>query len=240
VHWLTLEDLRLSMTSSKLMEVKKMALVQRTLPKLLISIFMFIIILDYFVLWDPLRLITNTLSKWSTIVIAVSIGMALINVLMVQGKRITRYAKKEGSTWKDASTAVILLTVMIVTMIAGFITRPFGVGAIFAWLTAQLYIPLDLTTFPLLGFYYFSALYRGWKVRSWDMVFMIVPGMIFALSLTPIWMNWAPIIYLKSILNTWHYTPSWTAINLIAYVGILAVSLRTLLGREEAYLGLER
>jgi hypothetical protein len=217
-----------------------MAFVQRSLPKFLISAIMILLITDYFIVLDPLRTFTNTLAKWSMIIIGVSIGLALINVLSVHLRRINMFTKKEGADWKDASTSVILLICMFAMLLTGFTTTPFGQNELYQWMVSWLYIPLDLTTFSLLGFFYFSALYRGWKLRSWDMLFMIVPGMIQALSITPIWLANPTITWFRTTFRAWHWVPAWSALTIIVTVGLLAVSMRTLMGREEAYLGLER
>jgi cation transport ATPase len=217
-----------------------MAFVQRSLPKLLISAIMILLILDYFIVVDPLRTFTNTLAKWSMIVIGISIGLALINVLQVHLRRINMYAKQQGADWKDASTSIILLICMFAMLLTGFATTPFGQNELYKWMVAWLYIPLDLTTFSLLGFFYFSALYRGWKLRSLDMLFMIVPGMLQALSITPIWLQNPTITWIRLTFRTWHWIPAWNALTIIVTVGLLAVAMRTLMGREEAYLGLER
>jgi cation transport ATPase len=217
-----------------------MAFVQRSLPKLLISAIMILLILDYFIVVDPLRTFTNTLAKWSMIVIGISIGLALINVLNVHLRRINMYAKQQGADWKDASTSIILLICMFAMLLTGFTTTPFGQNELYKWMVAWLYIPLDLTTFSLLGFFYFSALYRGWKLRSLDMLFMIVPGMLQALSITPIWLQNPTITWIRLTFRTWHWIPAWNALTIIVTVGLLAVAMRTLMGREEAYLGLER
>lgn len=217
-----------------------MAFVQRSLPKYLISAIMILMILDYFIVLDPLRTFTNTLAKWSMITIGVSIGLALINVLSVHLRRINMYTKQEGADWKDASTSIILLICMFAMLLTGFVTTPFGQNEIYQWMVAWLYIPLDLTTFSLLGFFYFSALYRGWKLRSWDMAFMIIPGMIQALSITPIWLANPVVEWFRLTFRLWHWVPAWNALTMIVTVGLLAVAMRTLMGREEAYLGLER
>jgi hypothetical protein len=220
------------------MESDHMAFIRRELPIYLMAIIIVIVTLDYFTTVTVLGDIYSILSKWTSVIIAMAMGMALINTTRINAMRITSYTGGKGD-WRTALSAGVLLVCLFITLILGFTTTPFGRGTEVQWIYNNVFIPLDLTTFSLLGFYYFTATYRGWKARSLDMVFMIAAGVVGMLALTPLYADIPAIHYLWTRLTDVHNVGAANALRIILSVGLLVTSIRTMLGREVSYLGIE-
>jgi len=119
-----------------------------------------------------------------------------------------------------------------------------GKGSIFDYLFNNLYIPMSATMFSLLAFFVASASYRAFRARTVDAALLLAAGFIVMLGRVPIGAtltSFLPEGYRLPQLADWIMavpnTAGQRAIMMGAALGVVATSLRIILGIERSYLG---
>ena len=112
-----------------------------------------------------------------------------------------------------------------------------------------IYTPLSATMFALLGFFVASASYRAFRARTREAAILLVAATIILLGRTPmggyltVWMpeslSFLEIPNIANWLMAWPNTAGQRAIMIGVALGIIATSIRIILGIERTYLGRE-
>ena len=112
-------------------------------------------------------------------------------------------------------------------------------GTPFQWLFRWVQTPLDATVFSLLAFFMASAAYRSFRARSVEATILLVTAIIVILGRVPIGEQ-ISAGHLPHITEWLMIFPTVGAKRGIAFgvaMGVIATSLRIILGLERSYLG---
>ena len=204
------------------MTSKKM--ISSTIPNLITAVAGLIIIVQYVFDIKIVADIGKEILSWVIIIAAFSMGQGLVNLGRSHTKKITVRIK-------DWIFSIIFLISMAAMIIAGIPTIIGKESTMFDFIYLTIQKPMDITVKSLLGFFILSAAYRAFKVRNVEsglMLFSVIAVMLF---MVPIGSFVKPIPaigeWIRDILNT----ATFRAFRIGILLGIVAVGLRTLLGK---------
>ena len=112
-------------------------------------------------------------------------------------------------------------------------------GTTFDWLFQNVETPLDATVFSLLAFYMASAAFRSFRARSAEATVLLVVAIIVMLGRVPI-TDFFTAVNLHGVSEWLMSVPAMAAKRGIGFgvaLGVVATSLRILLGIERSHLG---
>lgn len=200
---------------------------RRQVPLIIFIISTFWIFFEFFLNIPGGPAITSELSRWVSGIVNFSILLGALNLIRINGAKI---ARKEEGEWIHS---VIILGSLAVMFFAGLFYQP-----LFDWGYDNIYIGLNVALMCFVGFYYFSAMYRTFKVRnSISLVTMLaVISMLFANA--PISGAILPIL---PEIGLWVASVpgmgAWRGFIMSAALGMFAMAIRATLGLEKAYIG---
>ncbi|MHA2621229.1 MAG: hypothetical protein V2G42_04345 [bacterium JZ-2024 1] len=177
------------------------------------------------------------LNKWAIVVAGLTVILAVGNIVRLH---LTRVIKSEPG-W---GFSVLTLFALVVTTGLGIISiqpaepgKPWYLGG-FMWIFSYALVPLDGTMFSLLAFYMASAAYRAFRARNFEASLMLTTAIIVMLGRVPVG---AALSSVFPSLTAWILqTPNLAAqrgIMIGVALGVVATSLKIILGVERPYLG---
>ncbi|MGC9336580.1 MAG: hypothetical protein ACP5EQ_00500 [Candidatus Cloacimonadia bacterium] len=167
---------------------------------------------------------------WMKVVSSFALVLAVGSLWLVHWSKVTHKAPNWGYS-------IVTLVSIVVTAAIGFI---WGIeaGTPFMWVFENLQVPLASTMFSLLAFYIASAAYKAFRARSLEATVLLIAGVIVMLGRVSIGAaitHWIPDIT-EWILNVPNLAAK-RGINIGVGLGIVATSLKIILGIERSYLG---
>jgi len=203
---------------------------KRQIPLLIVIILGFIFAIHTFV---PHKISADFYDWYQSWIKAISPFMVLLGIMslfMVNSTKI----KRKVPNWQYS---VVTLLALIGTGAIGFIWGT-QEGTPFMWMFKNVQMPMGATMFSLLAFYIASAAYKAFRARSVEATVLLVAAIIVMLGQVPIGMKISKLIPETAtwILNV----PNLAAKRGIALgvgLGMVATSLKILLGIERTYLG---
>lgn len=207
-----------------------------------------IVLVQWFVPRDPIGMLGARFSQWFDIIASFAIILGGLNLLKHQTAKLKRRDL-------DAFFALVAITGFLITAAVGM-TRSGGdvpgnpyndPGSHFYWIYLRIFSPLASTMFALLAFFVASASYRAFRARNTEATVLLVAGIILMLGRVPIGRyltGWLPeplqFLHLPN-LASWIFTVpnagGARAILVGISLGIMATSLRLILGIERSFLG---
>ena len=184
----------------------------------------------------------ESVSNFFQYVIMWTIGLGLISLALVHGRRLLRQA----NGWHHSLAFFIAAIVML---IFGFASRTGSAGSsdakmYYDSLFSGLLINLDSAIFCLLAFYIASAAYRAFRVRTVEAALLMISALLVMLGLVNFGVmltNWIPtdsgwayfrIERLSAWLLQWINMPAYRAVTIGVAVGALAMAMRMWLSLE--------
>jgi hypothetical protein len=172
----------------------------------------------------------NWYMDWMKVISSFAVVLAVGSLWLVHWNKITHKAPNWGYS-------IVTLAGIVVTASIGFI---WGIeeGTPFMWTFEYLEVPLSSTMFSLLAFYIASAAYKAFRARSSEATILLIAGVIVMLgrvSIGPAITHWIPDVT-EWILNVPNLAAK-RGINIGVGLGIMATSLKIILGIERSYLG---
>ena len=123
-------------------------------------------------------------------------------------------------------------------------------GSWFRFVFEAVFNPLQATMFSLLAFFVASAAYRAFRAKTKEATILLIAAFIILVGRTPIghsftfWMpkqlEFLEIPNLANWIMSWPNTAGQRAIMIGIALGVIATSLRIILGIERPYLGAEK
>lgn len=205
--------------------------IRSTVPKLIMAILGILIVVDFFfVTPDIYKGMITVLQNFVLIISAFALGLAATTLLIHHTQEVTK--KSEGQ-WPYS---LWLIVVMIVFIGVGVVLGSDSVT--YTWIFNNFYRPIDMTLYSLIGWLVVYAIYRTFRIRNYETLFLVVIAFITLLGNSPIGPAlWPPLGDIKSWLNTIPNTAAIRGFNIATALGATAIALRTLYGMEEATLG---
>lgn len=220
--------------------------VRRTLPLLVSAIFGIALILQFFVPHPASKSFYNMMLDWLIIVSAFTYLIAVQSTVELHYTKIKR--RVEG--WQYS---IIVLVSLFVTAVLGIFGGAFmpttlwmkifpsvkpsdTTPLMYTYLYMQM--PMQSTIFSLLAFYMASAAFRSFRARSFDATLLLITAGIVTLGRVPL----GEFIYkgLPDVVEWILKYPNMAAqrgILIGVQLGIIATSIKIILGIERKYLG---
>lgn len=205
------------------------ALTRRNIPLGLAGLTGLLIVAQFFVVSNEVDTAASAFLDWAAIFAGFALCVGSANLMAFHGKRISRKSER----WYYS---VLLLVIMFIFIAVG-LTLTTSSGA-YLWMFNVINYPLSQVGFSLLAFYIFSAAVRAFQARNWEASVFLVCAMFTVLANIP-----STSLFLPQFGNigTWiNDVPTRGAFRgliITAAIGGIILGMRTLMGRESAYLG---
>lgn len=224
---------------------------RRAIPLLITFVVGITLIMAVFIPPEPFDTMNREFSVYFDIIAVFAFVLGGGNLLRLHGDRIWR----RGKDWRYS---VVTVVGFAVTLMAGLckVGGPPGIrgdlmapGTWFRFLFNAVLSPLEATMFALLAFYVASASFRAFRAKTPEATILLVSGFIVLLGRTflgGVMTAWLPdslsflsIPHLTDWIMAWPNTAGQRAIVIGIALGVIATSLRIILGIERGYLGAE-
>lgn len=185
-----------------------------------------IVLLDFFVEGPVVDRAGALLTEGAVVLAAFAMILGLLNLLSVHAVRVKR--REQGWTY----SAVLGLTVLAM-VIFGF--RGPNSPAV-SWIFRYVYTPLQATIFSLLAFFIVSAVYRAFRVHSWESALFAIAGIIVLVGQVPLSrLIWEQLPTLRDWVLAVPATAGARGILLGAALGTVIAGLRLLFCMDRPY-----
>jgi hypothetical protein len=197
------------------------SLVRDQIPWFIAGASIIIMFGDYIL--DPMAGVSTAVRNWTVIVAAFAMGLALVTMTIYHLGNLTR----RGDGWYYS---ICTLAGCYIMLIVGLMP-PIQGSPQFTWLYKWVNTVSGRTTYAALAFWISAAAYRTLRVRTIESTLMVVAAMIAMFANAPVsalvgpFKPWA--LWLLKVPSTGAYR----AIAITSACGMLALGLRTLLGR---------
>jgi len=206
---------------------------RREIPIVITAFVGIVVILSYFISFDPLQSTASTFTSWGAVLVASMVFIGLINLCQVHLNHIRR---REKGIWPFSAW---LLVAMFGTIIIGLWAGvPWGTQND-AWVFIYTYINTSIsqTIFSLFGFYVISASFHTLRARNLEsVIFLISSFVIFFWAMpvgTYIWPGFSPLgDWFMNVLTAGVYRGILLGISL----GLISFGIRVISGIERGYL----
>jgi hypothetical protein len=221
--------------------------VRTAIPQAITFIVASVLIVAVFV--PPLEPVREEFGNFFNILAAFAFVLGAVSLLGRHHRRIQRRAGGWGYS-------VVCIASFAITLVVGLfkIGSPAGIGGSaiaegspFAWIFEYVFTPIDATLFSLLAFYVASAAFRAFRVRNVEATVMLVTAILLLLGRTflgSMLTAWLPVslkaFELPNLVQWIMYVPLTAgsrAIMIGVALGIIATSLKIILGIDRPYLG---
>ena len=173
---------------------------------------------------------TSELSRWVTCIVNFSILLGALNLIKINAGNIAR--KKEGE-WIHG---IVILGSLAVMFFAGLIHKPS-----FTWLYDNIYVGLNVAIMCFVGFYFFSAMYKTFKVKNTVSLVTMLACVSMLFANAPIsGAIWGPLPEIGLWVASVPGMGAWRGFIMSAALGMFAMAIRATLGIEKGYIGEKR
>jgi hypothetical protein len=194
---------------------------------------MMVVSVGYFIAAPTVQDATSTIEGWAVILGAFALGLGAINILIFHSKII--YKRTKGQWYYS-----VLLVGTMLLMIAVGLAGPIGDPA-FVWMYSNFYTPLAATMSSLLGFFFCSAVYRGFKARNVGAILFLLAAFFVILKNAPLGgAIWPGFESLGSWILDYPGNAGMRGFIIAFGIGVIAFGIRNVLGYERGWLGRER
>ncbi|RLC48278.1 MAG: hypothetical protein DRH57_02490 [Candidatus Cloacimonadota bacterium] len=203
---------------------------KRQLPLIIVIGLGFLFVIHVFVPHPISQDFFDWFQKWIKVISPFALSLGIMSLTTVHYHKI----KKKAPNWPYSYVTLIGL---YVTALTGFI---WGIeeGTPFMWIFRNLNVPMGATMFSLLAFYIASAAYKAFRARNLEATVLLIAAVIVMLGRVSIGnaiSHWIPdaTIWLLNVPNL----AAQRGIGLGVGLGMVATSLKIILGIERSYLG---
>lgn len=211
-------------------------LIKRQIPILLVFVIGFLITIDWFVVWEPLQIVTKNLMNFQVIMYAAMMYFSMINLWSVHSQRIRRNLREKK--YYDVFTSGLLLFFLTIGVIIGDVLGRNSPQ--YKFIYDNFRTPLAYAGGIHLTLFIAAATYRVIKPKSKETAIFFISALITLLSNIPYLSAAFPIL---TVARTWItdviVKSSYRAITIGLGLGGILLGLRILLGIDTSYLGVE-
>jgi hypothetical protein len=188
-------------------------------------------LVQFFVPHQRLKEVYDVLLDWATIIGIFAMVLGLGSLFRTHIDRIRQRRKSWGYSFITLGSFFLMLILGL-----GWGTEK---GSPFQWMFTWVQVPLDSTVFSLLAFFMASAAYRSFRARSVEATILLVAAIIVIIGRIPLGGELSHG-YLPRITEWIMIYPTVGAKRAILFgvaLGVIATSLRIILGIERSHLG---
>ncbi len=184
--------------------------------------------LDFFFKWGTAAV--TWLTDTTAYLAAFTVGIGVIALTISHGRKVTQ--KKKGE-WPYST---LMLVSFYATIIIGLLVAPMAASAPFQWTYNTLYLPMDISIGSMIAFFFASAVYRTFIMKSRTALLIVIVTTITMLGNVPVG---ALISQYIPVLGNWFLavptTGAFRGVYIGTAVGLIVTTLRTIFGREPGY-----
>jgi hypothetical protein len=201
--------------------------IKTMLPRITFIIGLLWVFFEYFISIPGGPAITATLGKWVVCVANFALLLGALNLIKHYGKNIIQ---RKGEEWIHG---IIILFFMAAMFLTGWFYQP-----VYLWLYSNFYMGLQTALMCYVGFYFYSAMYKTFKVRSFEAALTLTACITMLLANAPIsGAIWGPLPQIGLWIANVPGSGAWRGFLMSAALGMFAVAIRAMLGLERAYMG---
>lgn len=206
-----------------------MSQIRKELVRYIISITMILTIAAYFTDYKPLVDIVNYIIKSSILISAFALPLGAINIVKHNLKDIK---DRKGEWYLNIWLIFCIALVSVVGVFYGT-NHP-----IYAWLFENVNLPSGSAMYASAAFFCSSAMYRAFKARNFDASLLLITCTIVMLMNAPIGETiWKPIVPIGTWITDYIQTTGARVFTIGVGLGLIALSVRYIFGREKAFIG---
>jgi len=203
-------------------------LISRTAPVVVAITAGLLVLADFFIEAAVVDALGLYLIRTASVVTAFALILALTNVATVHFRKIVNRDKSWGYS-------VVLLGALAFTLTAGFLTGGPG-SVLMRRVFDSVLFPLEATIFSLLAFFLVAAVYRAFRVKSFESGLFVVFGIIVLLGQMPVGaLLWDQLPIIKDWVLDVPALAGMRGILLGVGLGTAATGMRVLLGIDRPY-----
>jgi hypothetical protein len=204
---------------------------RRTIPVLICFIFGMAMLVQFFVPSRLSRNVYNGITDWVQIIFAFAVIVGVFGILKY-------HLEKMGKRQSGWVFNFITIAAMVIMTVLGFALGRKD-DSPFMWAFNYIQAPMQASVFSLLAFFVASAAYRGFTARNTEALFLLLSAVFIMFGIASLGNAIPPFSDIASwiLMN-----PSMAArrgIYIGIGLGVIATSLRVILGVERTYLGKE-
>jgi hypothetical protein len=173
------------------------------------------------------------LNNFVTFQVSFSVFLGMIHITRLHSRIVLR----RETRWPFS---ILLLGSFFLMVIIGLIP-PIGTNESYNWLYANVYRTGNIALGAVVPFYFASAMYRAFRVRSLESLLLVFGAVMMLLRTIPLGPYLLPGI---DVMADWFMQVPVVGVSRALLMGIgigfLALSIRTVLGRERGFFGVER
>lgn len=207
-------------------------LLRRQIPQVLSLIIFAVLVITTLVrglVWmDDLGLL---FTNWANIVGAISYGLGFVSLLIYHVPRIIRMENEPRFQWVfSLSTLFFIVAFIVVGLYYGRASPEY------TWWYDTWNAPISGAAPIISGLFFLPATYRSFKLRNWDSASLMIPAILFMIYQTPMFSG-TPVLSTVMIWMLAYVTnATFRATVVIVSLGILYLSIRSILGYEKGFL----
>jgi len=202
-------------------------LMRRQVPLAIFILSTFWIFFEFFLNIPGGPALTSEISRWVSGIVQFSIILGALNLVRINAISISQ--KKEG----EMIHSVVILVSLAVMFFAGLVYKP-----VFTWLYDNIYIGLNVALMCFVGFYFYSAMYRTFKVRNAVSLFTMLACISMLFTNAPVsGAIWEPLPAIGLWVASVPGMGAWRGFIMSAALGMFAMAIRAAMGLEKAYIG---
>jgi hypothetical protein len=170
-------------------------------------------------------------NHWSNIVQAISYGLGFVSLAIYHLPRIIRMEMEPRYQWVfSLSTMSFIVIFILVGLYYGRASPEY------AWWYDTWNAPISGAAPIVSGLFFLPATYRSFKLRNWDSASLMVPAILFMIYQTPMFSGVPVLSHVMIWMLAYVTNATFRAAIVIVSLGILYLSIRSILGYEKGFL----
>lgn len=203
-------------------------MISRIAPVVVATTAGLLVLADFFIDAAVVDALGLYLIRTASVVTAFALILGLTNVATVHFRKIVNQDKRWGYS-------VVLLGALAFTLTAGFLTGGPG-SVLMRRVFDSVLFPLEATIFSLLAFFLVAAVYRAFRVKSFESGLFVVFGIIVLLGQMPVGaLLWDQLPIIKDWVLDVPALAGMRGILLGVGLGTAATGMRVLMGIDRPY-----
>jgi len=205
-------------------------ILRKTIPSIVIGVLAVWMIVEYFTTVKFFTDIGTIFRNFAVIIAAFAVALGGLSSLRFHTQTII---KRKAGSWEFSAVLVAAIVVMTVTGLMGWLDNP-----IFSYLWNQVTVPSQQTIYSLLMFYVAAAAYRAMRASNLQAAIFMFTAIVIMLMNGPFTQALIPgITDLGNWILTVPQTGASRAYLIACNIGIVALFIRVILGRETGIIG---
>ncbi len=190
-----------------------------------------VVIIDYF---TTIPLYATTWYEWATVLMAFTMGLAVIGVYRLH---LTYIKRREPGQWGLSIYTIALLTLTIILGLMGMAATldPMS-NPIYSFIITNITAPLDATQYGMTGFFIMSALYRAFRARTKEASILVICTILLLLFNSTLAVATVPAF---GDIGAWLLANPGTGaargMLIASGAGMVGMTLRLITGKERGY-----